>query len=49
VPLDPTNGWNVDPSAPTTLTLNGTACATWRMPANTKIDLNFPCSSIIFE
>jgi hypothetical protein len=49
IPLDPTNGWNVDPSNATQLTLNGTACTTWRQPQNTKIDLNFPCSSIIFE
>jgi hypothetical protein len=30
-------------------TLVGTACASWRMPSNNKIDFQFPCSSIIFE
>jgi hypothetical protein len=49
VPLDPTNGWNVDAANPTQLVLNGNACTTWRLPANTQIDFNFPCSSIIFE
>ena len=49
VNLDPTNGWNVDAANPTQLTLNGAACTTWRMPQNTQIDINFPCSSIIFE
>ena len=49
IQLDPTNGWDVSTANPTQLTLNGNACATWRMPASTQIDLNFPCSSIIFE
>ena len=49
IQLDPTNGWSVSAANPTQLALNGNACATWRMPASTQIDLNFPCSSIIFE
>jgi hypothetical protein len=49
IPLSATDGWNVDMSAPTTLVLSGSACATWRMPNNNDISFNFPCSSIIFE
>ncbi len=49
IPLDATNGWTVNASAPSTLLLNGTACTTWRMPTNNNIDFAFPCSTIIFE
>ena len=49
VPLDPTNGWNVDPTTPSTLVLNGTACKTWQHPDNNDINFAFPCSTIIFE
>jgi hypothetical protein len=49
IPLDPTNGWNVTASAPTTLVLSGTACATWQTPNNNDISFMFPCSTIIFE
>jgi hypothetical protein len=49
VPLDPTNGWNVDIAAPTQLVLSGMACTRWRMPNNKKIDFEFPCGTIIFE
>ena len=49
IPLDATNGWNVDASAPSTLVLNGTACKTWQTPNNDDLSLAFPCSTIIFE
>ena len=49
VPLSATDGWNVTAAAPTTLVLSGAACTKWRMPNNTKIDLQFPCGTIIFE
>ena len=49
IPLDATNGWNVDPSAPSTLLLNGSACKTWQTPNNNDISFAFPCSTIIFE
>ena len=49
IPLDATNGWNVDASAPTTLVLSGSACKTWQTPNNTDISFAFPCSTIIFE
>ncbi len=47
--LSATDGWNVTAAAPTTLVLSGAACTKWRMPNNTKIDLQFPCGTIIFE
>ena len=49
IPLDATNGWNVDTSAPSTLVLSGTACKTWQTPNNNDISFAFPCSTIIFE
>src|SRR4029079_12220482 len=49
VPLSATNGWNVDMAAPTTLVFSGSACMKWQIAASTKIDLQFPCGSIIFE
>ena len=49
VPLSATSGWNVDASNPTTLIFSGAACATWRLPSSTTLDLQFPCGSIIFE
>jgi len=49
IPLDATNGWNVDPSAPSTLVLSGNACKTWQTPNNNDINFAFPCSTIIFE
>src|SRR4051812_46377522 len=49
VPLSATNGWNVDPSDPTTLIFSGAACNTWRLPTSNTLDLQFPCGSIIFE
>ena len=49
VPLSPTNGWNVDAAAPTQLVFSGTACTKWRNPTSKKIDLEFPCGTIIFE
>ena len=49
VPQSATNGWTVDAAAPTQLVFSGTACTTWRNPASKKIDLEFPCGSIIFE
>src|SRR6266540_349768 len=47
VPQSDTNGWKMN--SPTQLELVGTACTTWRMPNNTNIDFQFPCSTIIFE
>ena len=47
VPQDATNGWSM--ASATQLTLNGTACDKWRMPANNDISFDFPCKSIIFE
>jgi hypothetical protein len=49
VPLSATNGWNVDATAPTQLVFSGTACDKWRNPTSKKIDLEFPCGTIIFE
>ena len=49
IPLSATNGWNVLASAPTQLVFSGTACTTWRNPTSKKIDLQFPCGTIIFE
>jgi hypothetical protein len=49
IPLSATNGWNVDVAAPTQLVFSGTACTTWRNPNSKKIDLEFPCGTIIFE
>jgi len=49
IPLDATNGWNVDTTAPSTLVLNGNACKTWQTPNNDNISFAFPCSTIIFE
>ena len=49
IPLDATNGWNVDATAPSTLVLSGSACKTWQTPNNTDISFSFPCSTIIFE
>jgi hypothetical protein len=49
IPLSTTNGWTVDPSAPTTLVLSGDACTTWRMPNVKTVDFQFPCGTIIFE
>ncbi len=49
IPLDPTNGWNVTASAPSTLVLSGAACKTWQTPNNNDISFAFPCSTIIFE
>jgi hypothetical protein len=45
VPLDDTNGWHM--TSDTQLTLSGTACDTWRNPANTTIDFQFPCQIIV--
>ncbi|HEY7375038.1 MAG TPA: hypothetical protein VIF57_22950 [Polyangia bacterium] len=45
VPQDAANGWNM-PTA-TQVVLNGTSCATWRAPASTAIDFQFPCEIII--
>jgi hypothetical protein len=28
---------------------SGSACTKWQMPSSKKIDLQFPCGSIIFE
>jgi hypothetical protein len=47
IPQDATNGWSM--SSSTELVLNGTACATWRMPNVSMIHFGFPCSAIIFE
>jgi len=47
LPQDGTNGWSM--SSTTQLLLNGTACATWRMPNNDDISFDFPCKSIVFE
>ena len=49
IPLDATNGWNVDASAASTLVLSGNACKTWQTPNNNDISFAFPCSTIIFE
>lgn len=43
VPLDSTDGWSMP--TPTTLRLNGRACATWRAPAQ-NIRFAFPCDAI---
>lgn len=47
IPLDMAgmNGWFMP--TPTQIELVGDACTFWRMPANTKIDWNFPCE--LFE
>jgi len=45
VPLDDTNGWHM--TSDTQLELSGTACDTWRNPANTTIDFQFPCQIIV--
>jgi len=45
VPLSTTDGWRMN--TPTQLELVGSACTTWNLPANTKIDFNFPCDIII--
>jgi hypothetical protein len=54
VPLDNNNGWRIncvplgDPACkPTQLELTGSACANWRSPNNTHIDLDFPCGVIV--
>jgi hypothetical protein len=47
IPQDATNGWSMATS--TQLILNGTSCATWKMPNNNDIKFNFPCDTIIFE
>jgi hypothetical protein len=44
VPQDATNGWSM--ASTTQLVLNGTACASWRMPGSTSIDFQFPCGAI---
>jgi hypothetical protein len=49
IPLGATDGWNVLASAPTQLVFSGAACTTWRNPNSKKIDLQFPCGTIIFE
>jgi hypothetical protein len=45
IPLDATNGWHM--TSDTQLELAGAACDTWRDPANTTIDFQFPCQIII--
>ncbi|HEV8248272.1 MAG TPA: vWA domain-containing protein [Polyangiaceae bacterium] len=45
VPLDPENGWRMNNS--TQIELVGSACATWRDPANQDIAWDFPCEIII--
>ncbi|MES1205141.1 MAG: vWA domain-containing protein [Pseudomonadota bacterium] len=47
VPLDPMNGWRMNTASE--LELTGTACAAWRMPQNTMIDIQIPCSIIVIE
>jgi hypothetical protein len=47
IPQDATNGWSM--SSASELVLNGSACATWRMPNNNNIQFGFPCTTIIFE
>jgi len=46
VSQDATNGWGLA-SNKKTIVLNGSACATWRMPQSTGITFDFPCGSII--
>jgi hypothetical protein len=43
IPLN--TGWQMNTS--TQLELIGEACVTWRNPASTQIDLQFPCEIII--
>jgi von Willebrand factor type A domain len=45
IPLSDTDGWRMN--SPTQLALVGSACTTWNLPDNTKIDFNFPCDIII--
>ncbi|MEO6599112.1 MAG: hypothetical protein ABIQ16_04515, partial [Polyangiaceae bacterium] len=45
VPLSDTDGWRMNTA--TQLELVGSACTTWNLPDNTKIDFNFPCDIII--
>jgi hypothetical protein len=47
VPLDTsmTNGWYMPTD--TQIELVGSACDTWRMPQNTKIDWDFPCKILV--
>lgn len=49
VPLDSagTNGWHLN--AASELELVGTACDSWKMPQNTNIDIQIPCSVIIIQ
>jgi len=47
LPQDAANGWSM--SSATELTLNGTACTSWRKPGTNDISFDFPCKSIIFE
>jgi hypothetical protein len=44
IPQDATNGWSL--ASDTELVLNGSACTTWRTPASTTIDFQFPCSTL---
>jgi hypothetical protein len=45
VPLNDTNGWRMNTD--TQLELTGSACDTWRAPATTMIDFQFPCQIFI--
>ncbi|MGC4091046.1 MAG: vWA domain-containing protein [Polyangiaceae bacterium] len=47
VAQDASNGWSM--ASASQLVLNGSACESWRLPTNNKIDFNFPCDTIIFE
>ncbi|HVY38021.1 MAG TPA: hypothetical protein VHM31_08800, partial [Polyangia bacterium] len=44
LPLDPTAGWSMP--NPTTVRLNGQACASWRTPGGQKIGFAFPCDAV---
>jgi hypothetical protein len=45
VPFDTVNGWHM--LSPTTVQLEGQACASWRSPGESSIDFDFPCDVII--
>ena len=45
VPFDTVNGWHM--LSPTTVQLEGQACANWRSPGESSIDFDFPCDVII--
>jgi hypothetical protein len=47
VPYDAANGWRM--LSGTTVQLEGTACANWRVPGETSIAFDFPCDVIVIR